>query len=256
MRTPLTIFMFGYWGWGNATKELVEAVDAVEKKRDFKPPLFVDIRVHRKVRATGFRDDAFEQIVGRSRHLWMPDLGNLSVLPQHRSDRIDIKSPQAAGSLLALAIERAKRRQRIIYFCSCKTPCDCHRYTVAQLLIKAAKRRGTSVEVVEWPGGEPSTGEIEVPRREIPKDHSSRLHLASVRPLSKFAGLAVGSLLKVTDGEHERMVCVAPAMVAPKGWYLPILQNGRGKVIDGTSRAANRWRKEYGYLPLRTTSRR
>ena len=248
--------MFGYWGWGNATEKLAEAVDAVEKSRGFKPPLFVDIRVHRNVRAAGFRDDALEQLVGKSRYEWMPDLGNLSVLPKHRSDAVHIKAPKAADSLLSCAIEHNQRKQRIIHFCSCELPCDCHRYTVAQLLIRAATRRGISLEVVEWPGGEPSTFQIEVPRSEIPKDRSSRLHLSSVRPLSAFAGLAVGSLVDVTSGEHERTVAVAPAMYAPKGWYLPILQDEQGKVIRGTARDANSWRKECGYLPLRTNPRR
>lgn len=35
-----TMFTWGYWGWGNSTRELVRAVDVVEKKRGFKPPIF------------------------------------------------------------------------------------------------------------------------------------------------------------------------------------------------------------------------
>jgi hypothetical protein len=31
----------------------------------------------------------------------------------------------------------------------------CHRSTVAELVLQAAKRRGEHVEIVEWPGGEP-----------------------------------------------------------------------------------------------------
>lgn len=129
---------------------------------------------------------------------------------------------------------------------------DCHRYTVAKLLIKAARRHETPLEVVQWPGGEPSTFKVEVARSEVPKDATPRLHLPGVRPLSKFAGLAVGSLVDVVGDERERRVAVAPAMYAPKGWYLPILKNERGKVIDGTAREATRWRRKYGYLPLRT----
>ncbi len=34
-------------------------VDAVEHARGFAPPLFVDVRVRRSVRALGFRDRAF-----------------------------------------------------------------------------------------------------------------------------------------------------------------------------------------------------
>jgi hypothetical protein len=49
-----TIFTWGYYGWGNATPQLVESVDAVETSRGFEPPIFVDIRIRRNVRAKGF----------------------------------------------------------------------------------------------------------------------------------------------------------------------------------------------------------
>jgi hypothetical protein len=42
---PLSLFSWGYWGWGNAARQLVEAVDAVEQARGFQPPLFVDVRI-------------------------------------------------------------------------------------------------------------------------------------------------------------------------------------------------------------------
>ena len=49
------IFTFGYYGWGNHTPQLIEAVDVVKRSRGFEPPLFVDIRVRRTVRAKGFQ---------------------------------------------------------------------------------------------------------------------------------------------------------------------------------------------------------
>src|SRR5688500_8003061 len=51
---PLTMFTWGYWGWGTTTREFVQAADAVEASRGFNPPLFVDIRIRRSVRAPGF----------------------------------------------------------------------------------------------------------------------------------------------------------------------------------------------------------
>src|ERR1017187_2039954 len=63
----LTLFTWGYWGWGNATHELIRAVDATERERGFKPPVFFDIRASRSVRARGFRDDAFEQLLPKGR---------------------------------------------------------------------------------------------------------------------------------------------------------------------------------------------
>jgi hypothetical protein len=66
--TTITLFSWGYWGWGNATRQFVEAVDAAEAAREFAPPLFVDVRISRSVRAAGFRDHAFEQLVGKDRY--------------------------------------------------------------------------------------------------------------------------------------------------------------------------------------------
>jgi hypothetical protein len=61
--TPVTLFTWGYYGWGNHTPQLVEAVDAVEASRGFEPPIFVDI-------------PAFEKLLGPTRHRWMKSLGN------------------------------------------------------------------------------------------------------------------------------------------------------------------------------------
>jgi hypothetical protein len=46
-----TLFTWGYYGWGNHTPQLVEAVDAVETSRGFEPPIFVDIRIRRTLDA-------------------------------------------------------------------------------------------------------------------------------------------------------------------------------------------------------------
>jgi hypothetical protein len=72
----LTLFTFGYCGWGNATRELVKAIDATERRRGFKPPIFFDIRYHRNVRAVGFNGDSFAQLLPRGRYHWFPCLGN------------------------------------------------------------------------------------------------------------------------------------------------------------------------------------
>ena len=68
-----TLFTWGYYGWGNHTPDLVEAVDAVETRRGFRPPIFVDIRIRRSVRAAGFTGPAFERLLGRDR--WMKPRG-------------------------------------------------------------------------------------------------------------------------------------------------------------------------------------
>jgi hypothetical protein len=49
-------FSWGYWGWESHTREFVRAVDAVERSRGMRPPVFADVRFSRSVRAVGFRD--------------------------------------------------------------------------------------------------------------------------------------------------------------------------------------------------------
>ena len=65
--TP-TLFSWGYYGWGNHTQNLVEAVDAVEASRGFEPPFFVDVRIRRSVRAAGFNGPAFENLLGQKQN--------------------------------------------------------------------------------------------------------------------------------------------------------------------------------------------
>jgi hypothetical protein len=104
----LTLFSWGFWGWGTATKQLVEAVEAVEASRGYQPPLFVDVRVDRsKSRAPGFKGAAFEKEFGPSRYIWMDDLGNQAI-PDGGPMRI--KNPAAAETLLDQARRCAKKK--------------------------------------------------------------------------------------------------------------------------------------------------
>jgi len=119
-----TIFTWGYYGWGSCTPQLVEAVDAVETSRGFQPPLFVDIRIRRNVRAKGFVGSAFEKLLGPSRHRWMKSLGNKFIQTRTGPD-IQIAEPSAADDLLNLAVESARHKQRVLFFCGCQWPmCD------------------------------------------------------------------------------------------------------------------------------------
>src|SRR5689334_5628512 len=84
---PLTLFSWGYEGWGNATRELLKATAAVESARGFDPPAFADIRASRAVRAEGFRDRAFESLVGH-RYRWIQGLGNARILERRGPMRL------------------------------------------------------------------------------------------------------------------------------------------------------------------------
>jgi hypothetical protein len=104
-----TLFTWGYYGWGNATPQLVEAVDAVEASRGFQPPIFVDIRIRRTVRAKGFQGSAFEKLLGPSRHKWMK---SLRYIETRTGPFVQIADPAAAEELLE-PTEPANRDHRM-----------------------------------------------------------------------------------------------------------------------------------------------
>ncbi len=53
MAGPIIRFSFGYWGWGNATGQLVRAGDTVEGFLGHEPPLNIDIGIKRAGHAQG-----------------------------------------------------------------------------------------------------------------------------------------------------------------------------------------------------------
>jgi hypothetical protein len=44
-----------------------------------------------------------------------------------------LKDPAAVNVLLDHALEAAQQKSRVIFFCACPTPCNCHRSLVAHL---------------------------------------------------------------------------------------------------------------------------
>jgi len=223
-----TLFTWGYYGWGNHTPDLVEAVDAVETSRGFQPPIFVDIRIRRSVRAAGFTGPAFEGLLGQERHRWMKSLGN-KFIETKTGPPIQIADPTAADELLDLAIESAGHKQRLLFFCSCQWPkCDgetCHRTTVAALVLKAAAKRGIPVEVVEWPGGDPKRINLEVTPKDFAAVKKGRLSvpLGKRADLAEVAGLPWASIATLHSGDETLHRIVGPAISQTSGWGLPVL---------------------------------
>jgi hypothetical protein len=153
---PLTIFSWGYWGWGKATEQLVRGIDAVELDRGYAPPIFVDIRIRRTGRAAGFVGEAFRDTVGDTRYRHMKGLGNENVLDHKPGTKI--RNPAAAAELLRLALEEARNNRRVLFYCACDYPWHdgvrfCHRDEVTDLLRTEARSSGRAIEIVEWPGG-------------------------------------------------------------------------------------------------------
>jgi hypothetical protein len=233
--TVLTMFSWGYWGWSKATRIFLEAADALEASRGYAPPIFVDIRFHRDVRSTGFKGDAFEETVTGERYRWMKSLGSVAVVTT--SGRIRIAEPSDAEELLDFANRSSKKRQRIIFFCACATPMldgdvNCHRYEVGTLLLKAARKKDLSLNIVEWPGRDPMELDVELSPKEFRSvvksgarafsvDTSDKEHLTSVAGLPWCSIVIL--LLDSNTEEPEVSVISGPGAYSRKGWKLPII---------------------------------
>lgn len=252
---PLTIFSWGYWGWGTSAIQFVKLADAVEAARGFGPPFFVDIRLRRSGRAVDFSGRAFEDLVGTNRYLWMDDLGNVAIADPSLG-RLKIKNPKAAESLLDLALDYAKDCRHTLFYCACEVPRRCHRWAVGGLLLRAAKRRGIAVEVVEWPGGEPTFFRQQCPEEALRKlTHGGKSMLLGARPnLAALGAVAWGSVAELADHPEPLAAVVGPAVFARRAWHLPLAfglrpsLNRWGAMQDGLSE-----RRRLGYASRTVT---
>lgn len=246
---PITLFSFGYWGSGSATRELVEAIDAGERSRGFEPPLWVDVRIQRSVRAAGFRDDAFAQLLG-DRYVWMPALGNVRI--QEGGGGIKVKDPAAANELLDHAIRDTGRR--VIFFCACEVPMGCHRRKVSKLLAAAARARGIEATIVEWPGGEPARHTVDMlpaSMEAFVRGSTSSLAIPPSMSVADAALLPWGSVLTLRSRDETYGVVVGPARFNAAGAHLPLVEWSRGGDGKRLETASRRHRTGSGYLPIR-----
>ena len=230
MSSVHTVFAWGYWGWGEATQELVKRLDAVEGSRGFVPPLLVDVRVSRSVRATGFRGDAFGKLVGAGRYRWFRDLGNAAAASGKGPMRL--VRPEAAQELLALVVEATREGRRAIFFCSCESPmgaAKCHRRLVGTTLLKAAETAGVPICVQEWPGGEAATRPVacfKVAAGTLASLRANRRQWASLldrHPSPEALSLPVGSLVGLTEGPDTLTVSACPPCLVKGSWKLQVL---------------------------------
>jgi len=261
MTSPLTLFTFGYWGWGTVTDKLVAAVDAVEAARGFAPPVFVDIRYNNRTRAPGFSGNAFRDLIGADRFHYMKKLGNRAIADRSLS-AIKIDDPAAAKDLLDTALAAAKGRRRVIFFCACAHPVDpdkgrrCHRTTVANLVLREAQKRGLDAAISEWPGGEPIALELHVEGETLRKlaarldDRAGAMNIPLGRRLPEpvLLGLPYGSVLVATHNRQSVAVLSGPATYAGAHWQLPALEvlEHTPDDLEGLLAAGYQRRKDWG----------
>jgi hypothetical protein len=254
----VTVFSWGYWGWGTTTRQLVRAADAAEAAKGFRTPIFLDIRLRRQGRAKGFVGNAFHDLVGESRYRWMEDLGNLAIATGRGG--VEIKNPTAVAKLLELALYATDERRRVIFYCACEFPClngklTCHRREVADLLLVHAKKVGLAVSVVEWPGGKPVETQLKVDCKLFSAVMRGRKSIPfSISQLNDFAGLPWASVVAVEceGGATTGYVMVGPARFAASRngdgfWYLPVIEPPEpGATGKSLLEHAAQWRKTHG----------
>ena len=254
----VTAFTWGYWGWGTHAEEFVRNVDAVERARGWRAPLFVDIRIRRTVRAPDFQQNAFEKIVGQRRYRWMKALGNRSIVTKKR--RMEIADQNAADDLLEHILHARDQKRRVLFFCACEYPGtahspNCHREAVAGLLLKAAHRKGVHLTVVEWPGGEPKTAELRTSPQVVKKVLRGATRVAlpnlSQKDKRKYTALPWCSRIKLFSDENSLAIVSGPAKIG-REWFLPILGPEISRETDTLANlqtAAAHLRRARGYTP-------
>jgi hypothetical protein len=254
-RPVVTLFTWGYEGWGNWTDKLVEATEAVERSRGWGPPLFVDIRASRKVRAEGFREHAFERRFGADRYRWMNRLGNKAILTHEEYGTLI--DPSCAVELLDLAVEFQRKRRRVIYFCSCVSPTSgCHRHWVAPHILKLSEDRKQAVTVVEWPGfeSEPRTPpQIRTTPAIVKSVNNGRatVPLGSQTPSPDILGLPWHTLVDLVDsrtGAKLDFILSGPAEHRAGGWQVPVM--GGVEDVRETLKLQQEYRAEHMVLPV------
>jgi hypothetical protein len=159
----------------------------------------------------------------------MKSLGNRFIVTRTGSN-IQIADLSAADELLDLALDAARHKQRLLFFCSCQWPrCGgkiaCHRTTVADLVLDAAKRRDEPVEIVEWPGGQPKPIDRDVTPQVFAAVRKGRMSvpLGDEPDLAEVAGLPWCSVATLHSAGDKLYRVVGPAIRKPDQWVLPVL---------------------------------
>ncbi len=168
-------------------------------------------------------------------------------------------SPSGADELLDLAVEAARGKQRLLFFCSCQWPrCDgeiaCHRTTVAGLVLKAAQKRDVRIEIVEWPGGQPGPINLDVEAKVFAALRRGRMTipLANDLNLGQLAGLPWGSVATLYSGQEQLHRIVGPAIRQPGQWVLPVFPTALVADADrmANEREAAKLRRRLGLEPV------
>ncbi len=119
----------------------------------------------------------------------------------------------------------------MMFFCGCDSPqvdrkITCHRWTVGTSLLKAARRQGIDIEVVEWPGEAPERIEVPLSRKDFTSVERGRMTIPLGRrpALEEVVGLGWGSVATICCGEEQIYRVVGPVIYRGQQWHLQVLE--------------------------------
>ena len=246
----LTVFSWGYWGWGNSGQQAVVAMDAVEASRGLGPPVFADCRAKRSVRARAFNGNSFEVFTGAGRYVWIPGLGNEAVRTGRGAMRL--VDPRSVATLLELVDSSARQKRRVIFFCACAYRSQCHRDLIASTMADEARLRGIHLDIVEWPGGEPEERAVPVDKKVLRAVRAGGLGipLGLRQPDADLLRLPAGSILRLhaSDSDLEATAFAHRVVMTAGAWKIELLGSEPRAVPKEEALAkARQLRREYGF---------
>ena len=187
----------------------------------------------------------------------MKSLGNRFIVTR-AGPHIQIAEPSAANELLDLALKAGEHTRRVLFFCGCQWPrrngeIACHRSAVAELVLQAARGRGASIEIVEWPGGQPKRIDLDVTPDVLASVRKGRktVPLRGTIDVAQIGGLAWGSIATIRS-EHDALHrIVGPAHWQTEQWSLPVFPLN-AESLPESEQAAAQLRQSLGLEPAST----
>jgi hypothetical protein len=124
-------------------------------------------------------------------------------------------------------------KRRVIFFCACEYPGRCHRFKVAALLRKEARRRGLKLSTIEWPGGKPTVKRIDVQQSVVGRvlRNASRVSLSLPRRKIMDSYFSLPWFSRVLLCSSDKQIAIVAGPARPE-WYLPILGPKVSKQAD------------------------
>jgi hypothetical protein len=184
----------------------------------------------------------------------MRKLGNANIGTNRRVAKI--ADPVGIEELLQLVIDADRQDCRVIFFCACQVPCNCHRAIVARMLRGMAGRKRIPLTVIEWPGGEPETVRLAVSPTVIKNvlRGGNRIPLNNLSPktLRRLIALPWCSRVDLRSEDATLGIVSGPAHMAAD-WYLPVIGpklSTDTDTVQSLKAEATKLRKSLGYAAL------